>query len=474
MVANQPTKLGKDIYGQADKYIDQLKQKYHLTGKQISAIVSRSLANQEDWSQPASESDRRQVMDELRRLYSHANQSDRQLIVVSMANRALHSIADVTVALVAIELIHLASWRKTQLTKAVESIPQKVRDNGFEQAKKQAMEEFLRKWGRKPSKIEHQVALMQKLGEYNKENGFKPYSRTLTQKAVSRIAMENHSGVDAYAAINRDTAQMMNSLRDTVNQAIQNHAKPQDFTRDLAKQLYGTDDLSGGDLYRAERLLRTEYTYTYTEARRQDMLERGVQYYTNMAVGARNTCKHCLDIDGTSFPVKDMQAGTNAPPFHPNCQCEIIETPSSEVQGSTLFDKNDELLDAYNGDGEVDYTVYGQHYVKSMTSSRDWPLKLSGKQQNHLEHTHLTTKDPHIKQRSYLYDRENPASLLKKYSGHGTLKMNKNGWSNKELIRANHYIGVDGRTGKRTKFAKIHYGKKGAHIVPVLRDEKGE
>lgn len=468
-MANQPTKLSRDIYGQADKYIDQLKEKYHLTERQIQAIVSRSLANEDNWSTPASGSDRRQVVQELEHLYKNANQSDRQLIAVSMANRSLHSVADVTVALVSIELIHLASWRKQQLTEALHSIPQKVWDNGFEKAKKQAMEHFLRKWGRKPTPIEHQIALTNHLSKFNKGRGLKPYSRKLTQKVIAKIVEENGSGVDGYAAINRDTVQMMNTLKDTVDAAIQRHANIQDFSRDFAKKFYGTDDISGGDLYRAERLLRTEYTYTYTEARRQDMLQRGVMYYTNMAVGNRNTCKHCYDIDGTSFPVKDMEAGTNAPPFHPNCQCEIVETPPSQVEGGSLFDKNNDLID-----DDVDYTQYGRHYVKSMTASRDWPLRLSGKQQNHLEHTHLTTKDPNIKKRSYLYDREDPVALLKKYSGHGTLKMNKNKWGNTEIIRANHYIGVDLPSGKPTKFAKIHYGKRGAHIVPVLRGGRGE
>ena len=469
MMAHQPTKLGKDVYGQADKYIEQLKEKYHLTGRQINDIMSRYLGNGDNWSTPASNDDKRQIVEELQMMYKNANQSDRQLISVSMANRSLHTIADVASASVAIELIHLASWRKKQMIEATQSIPQKVWDYGYKLAQQSTHKSLFRKLQREPTHLEHQTALMKELNK-----GSHRYTRVLPQKEIAQIAKDNASGVNVTVAINRDTVQMMNTLRDTVDTAIQRHANVRDFTRDFAKKFYGTDDLSGGDLYRAERLLRTEYTYTLTNARRLDMLQRGVMYYTNMAVGARNTCKHCLDIDGTSFPVKDMQAGTNAPPFHPNCQCEIIETPSSEVQDGSLFDKNDELLDYFNNEADVDYTSYGQHYVKSMTASGNWPLKLSGKQQNHLEHTHVTTKDPHIKKRSYLYDREDPMNLLKKYSGHGKLKMNYNGWSNKEVISANHFIGVDGKTGKRTRFARIHYGKNGAHIVPILRNGKGK
>ena len=459
---NQPTKLSKDIYGQADRYIEELKQKYHLTGRQIEAIVSRYLSGEGNWSTPAPNDQKQQIIRELGELYRNANQSDRQLISVSMANRSLHTIGDVASAAVAIELIHLASWRKKQLSDALESIPQKVWDNGYKHTNRSVMFNLTHRLGRTPTKLEHQTALTVKLSKNSK-----PYTRKLAQKTIAKIARDNGSGVDTYAAINRDTVNMMNTLHDTVDRAIKSHAAVQDFSRDFAKKFYGTDQISSGDLYRAERLLRTEYTYTYTNARRMDMLQRGVEYYTNVAVGARNTCRHCMQLDGTVFKVSEMQAGTNAPPFHPNCQCEIIETPASDI-ASGLYKNKDLLNDAVN------YDSFGKHYVKSMAASGDWPLTLTGKQQNHLEHTHLTTRDPNIKKRSYLYDREDPAALLKKYSGHGTLKMSKNGWSNKELIRANHYIGVDGRTGKRTKFAKIHYGKRGAHIVPVLRNEKGE
>lgn len=351
-MAHQPTKLGKDVYGQADKYIEQLKEKYHLTGRQINDIMSRYLGNGDNWSTPASNDEKQHIIKELQRMYKKANQSDRQLISVSMANRSLHTIADVASASVAIELIHLASWRKKQMIEATQSIPQKVWDYGYKMAQQSTHKLLFRKLQRKPTHFEHQTALMKELSK-----GSRCYTRALPQKAIAKIAKDNGSGVDAAVAINRDTVQMMNTLRDTVDTAIQRHANVRDFTRDFAKKFYGTDDLSGGDLYRAERLLRTEYTYTLTSARRLDMLQRGVMYYTNMAVGARNTCGHCLNVDGTSFLVKDMEPGTNAPPFHPNCQCEIVETSASDF--------NDiETIDADSLSKVVDEDEDGYHVVQ--------------------------------------------------------------------------------------------------------------
>lgn len=216
---NQPTKLSRDIYGQADQYIEELKQKYHLTGRQIEAIVSRYLSGEGNWSTPAPNDQKQQIIRELGELYRNANQSDRQLISVSMANRSLHTIGDVASAAVAIELIHLASWRKKQLSDALESIPQKVWDNGYKHTNRSVMFNLTHRLGRTPTKLEHQTALTVKLSKNSK-----PYTRKLAQKTIAKIARDNGSGVDTYAAINRDTVNMMNTLHDTVDRAIKSHA----------------------------------------------------------------------------------------------------------------------------------------------------------------------------------------------------------------------------------------------------------
>ncbi|MEK4513665.1 phage minor capsid protein [Paenibacillus sp. FSL K6-2524] len=68
-------------------------------------------------------------------------------------------------------------------------------------------------------------------------------------------------------------------------------------------------------------------------------------------------------------------------------------------------------------------------------------------------------------------------SLVNQYAGTGKITIGKNGWDNKELIITNdRVVGtvVDNRTGMEaeTTVFKIHYGKKGVHIVPDYPSKK--
>ncbi|WP_407366402.1 polymorphic toxin type 50 domain-containing protein [Limosilactobacillus oris] len=463
MMTREPTKLSKDVYSQADQFVDELKEKYHLTERQIEAIMSQYLGKEYNRSTLASNAHKKELVSKLDHMYKQASQSDRQLILASMANRSLHTVADIASAEVAIELIRLASWRKKQIKTALQSIPQKVWNSGYQKVSQSVTRKLTQRLRRRPTQFEHQTELMHKL----QTNGH-PYNHRLTQRAIAQIAKNNASGVEVTTAINRDTVQMMNITRDMVNKAIQNHAAIQDFAHDFVKKFYGTDQISSGDLYRAERLLRPEYTYTYTNARRIDMQQRGVEYYTNVAIGARNTCRHCMQMDGTVFKVSEMEAGVNAPPFHPNCQCEVIETPASEVAGSNLFSKNQEYLDELNNSRKIDYSAYGKNYTRSLIQNGDWGRRINlDKQKDHMESTAREGK-------SYLFDHEDPQKLLDKYTGHGSLFMTSKGFGNTETVRVDHYVGVDYNTGKRTKWIRIHHSKKRTHIVPILQEGKGE
>ena len=67
-------------------------------------------------------------------------------------------------------------------------------------------------------------------------------------------------------------------------------------------------------------------------------------------------------------------------------------------------------------------------------------------------------------------------ALVNRYAGTGRVRTTKNGdWDNKELIVSDQIIGyaLDMHTGEafETKVFKIHYGKKGVHIVPTKWEE---
>lgn len=96
------------------------------------------------------------------------------------------------------------------------------------------------------------------------------------------------------------------------------------------------------------------------------------------------------------------------------------------------------------------------------------PLKIEvGKQGKH-----ILGHNNYIEGRSYLtISLEEAQELINKYAGTGEIKTNSKGeWDKKETIKTNKEIGVnvsilDGSENKTNSF-KIHYSKKGTHIVP--------
>ncbi|EOU1714965.1 hypothetical protein M1Z70_002380 [Clostridium perfringens] len=85
---------------------------------------------------------------------------------------------------------------------------------------------------------------------------------------------------------------------------------------------------------------------------------------------------------------------------------------------------------------------------------------------------HILGHNNYIEGRSYLtISLEEAQELINKYAGTGDLDMDSKGnWRKKEIIKTDKEIGVnvsmlDGLETKTNNF-KIHYSKKGTHIVP--------
>lgn len=69
-------------------------------------------------------------------------------------------------------------------------------------------------------------------------------------------------------------------------------------------------------LYMAVRLVRTEVNYFANQAELLSMQECGIEKYIYMATLDNVTCKHCAELDGKRFFIKDAKQGVNCPPLH--------------------------------------------------------------------------------------------------------------------------------------------------------------
>lgn len=79
---------------------------------------------------------------------------------------------------------------------------------------------------------------------------------------------------------------------------------------------------------RANTLINTEMTRIQVQAARDRYTDYGLTYYEILG-NEDDTCGNehgvdCHEYDGKRFLLAEMQVGVNAPPFHPNCRCDII------------------------------------------------------------------------------------------------------------------------------------------------------
>ena len=72
--------------------------------------------------------------------------------------------------------------------------------------------------------------------------------------------------------------------------------------------------------YAAKRLVLTEQAYFTTVAQKNAYGELDVEEYEIVATLDNRTSDICQKMDGQHFPLKDMQPGVNAPPFHVFCR----------------------------------------------------------------------------------------------------------------------------------------------------------
>ena len=73
-------------------------------------------------------------------------------------------------------------------------------------------------------------------------------------------------------------------------------------------------------LYNAKRLVLTEQAYFTSLAQKDAFGELDVEEFQIVATLDNRTSEKCQEMDGQHFPVKDMQPGLNAPPFHVFCR----------------------------------------------------------------------------------------------------------------------------------------------------------
>lgn len=106
------------------------------------------------------------------------------------------------------------------------------------------------------------------------------------------------------------------------------------LAREMKKYFVGNGK-SGGAVYNAERLMRTELARVQTEAQKQSFIRNGFDMYEFIVNGG--CCPICEEISKKDsghgagvYLVKDMMPGKNASPVHPHCRCSCAAYEDSD------------------------------------------------------------------------------------------------------------------------------------------------
>ncbi len=80
----------------------------------------------------------------------------------------------------------------------------------------------------------------------------------------------------------------------------------------------------------AECLVRTETSYVQNQTAAKSYEDAGCTEYEILTASDRRTCRRCAAQNGRRYLFTEIQAGENAPPFHPNCRCTILPVVGEE------------------------------------------------------------------------------------------------------------------------------------------------
>lgn len=271
---------------------------------------------------------------------------------------------------------------------------------------------------------------------------------------------------------------LVNSVNTQLTQTIMRGEPPDRAIKAISKEFNVAKNKAG-------RLVMTE-SAAFASAARQDCFnDLDVEEYVIIAALDGETCSLCGDLDGKHYRMSEYKVGTTAPPFHPWCRCTTAPYYDDwdELGVKRFRAAKDEEGKTYDVPADMTYNEWKK---KAFTNSEEERYNKARKEINEkfapfkvnegLQNKHIRGSknfDPH---RSELT--ADPQELLDLYAGKSTPRFtNAGNWSGKEFFSHSSPIGIwkneDGDEAP-TNRGMIHYGKKGAHIIPAKPKEENE
>lgn len=119
--------------------------------------------------------------------------------------------------------------------------------------------------------------------------------------------------------------------------------------------------------YKAGRLVMTESAFFASESQKDAFKELGVKYFSVSATFDKDTCSDCSYREGEKIPMDLYEVGVTAPPFHPNCRCDIVPEDADDSIKSyrSARDKDGNYVEVPN---DLTYRQWKKKFVDEKTN----------------------------------------------------------------------------------------------------------
>lgn len=152
----------------------------------------------------------------------------------------------------------------------------------------------------------------------------------------------------------KNKTKLVNTIDNELTKMVMTGASPDKVTKSIAKQM-------GTSYSNAQRLVLTEQAYFTSLAQKDTYSDLSVEEIEIVGTLDSDTCTECGQKDGSHFPAKDMQAGINAPPFHPYCRCTTC--PYFDDMDGYRASRNDEGKTVYEIPANMKYSDWKNKFV---------------------------------------------------------------------------------------------------------------
>lgn len=313
---SQSLSLAKQIYGSESNAYKQIQAISDSTLKQIIAEIDHAIASQNDLNAAADSQDIKAISQQINKLRKNSAPDDAILFVMLFGNSTIKTNADVLKATIGKYLVNLSVQQRAIVAQRlldIDKIVSAAYPNMENQATKletKHQESDLLTNNFKATVPDTSYNFASSLFK-NNQNNF---------KKVSNIVDNVVQNVDNYKKSNDETP---NNRQDLIKYIVDNSKRPIDYVSEM-------QNILNSSASQAQRIVRTESSFEYSNQMGNLMTSNKVSKYQILANGTDNVCEECESLDGTVYNTSEMSAGLTAPPFHPNCQCNIVMLPNDD------------------------------------------------------------------------------------------------------------------------------------------------